>query len=280
LGELEGVGEQVQQHLLESFLVRLDEVVLGFCLLLEKESTSIFVLRIPDVESFDLNILHAGLVFLESDDFLNSLPDVEHCRVFCEIFFFFVQNGVVEDVVNEEVDELDCRVHLLVAHLHSLVDLVHAFRQVSQLGNLGLYLFELCYHIIQIFKKSGHRLDLADKRIERIPQFVGDGCIDESSERLLCFDFTVKDFVRDVDNLEQALKVLILVSALLSAAPPADLELHIPIVLAPLANLGVLTYTPPRSLLLDHLKYLVTEKELALPEQLADREGLSDVGIE
>lgn len=119
-------------------------------------------------------VFHVYFVFLNIHDLLDGFPYVEHAHIFDEVFLLLVQDSVVQDVVDEEINELGSRKDLLPTAMHSVEDL---FEGVDGLFFDILALQEF-YELGKIFEVILHGLNLANERVERVPQLMRNGRID------------------------------------------------------------------------------------------------------
>lgn len=101
-GEFEGVRENVEKDLLYTLFISLDEQSVTFDFVLVSDGLGNEAL-VPDV---DLNFFHGRLVLHDTDYLLDSIFNVEYFNVFREILLFASKDGVVQDIVDEEVNQL------------------------------------------------------------------------------------------------------------------------------------------------------------------------------
>ena len=68
------------------------------------------VLKLTNFEVFEmflnLDCFHINFILLNVHYFLNCLSDIKDHLIFCEIFLLFVEDGIVKNIMDEEVDEL------------------------------------------------------------------------------------------------------------------------------------------------------------------------------
>ena len=91
VGKLDCVGENVKEHLLDSLLVAVHDEAIVFK---------------PNEVLVYLKGFHLDFVFLDLDNLIDGLPDVELVDRLCKVLLFLVQDRVVEHVMHEIVDKL------------------------------------------------------------------------------------------------------------------------------------------------------------------------------
>lgn len=128
--KLDCIRVQVQKHLLESFLVRLDEEARAF---LAIEAYSTWESLIPRT---DLQFFEGGLVFLNINDLCHRFLDVEHLQLFLEPLAVVVQDGEVKDVVGEVINEFNGLLDLADALLERRVNTLDAWQDLANVENL------------------------------------------------------------------------------------------------------------------------------------------------
>ena len=68
------------------------------------------VLKPTNFEVFEmfhnLDCFHVNFILLYVHYFLDCLSDIKDHLIFCEIFLILVEDGIVKNIVDEEVDEL------------------------------------------------------------------------------------------------------------------------------------------------------------------------------
>jgi len=106
-GKLYGVAIEIEQHLLKPLHVRLDPVLVERVFAFETL-----------VQNPDFNLLEGNLVLENLKQMGDGFFEVELFVVLFEILLIFIHNGVIQNVMHKEVDELSRRRDLLAAEAH------------------------------------------------------------------------------------------------------------------------------------------------------------------
>ena len=96
-GKFDGIWDQIEQNLLQTFLIWFYNKAMIFKTLKLCPYLYIFIFH---------------LVLLNFKNLINGVSDVEAFHVLFEVLLVFVQNSVVKNIVYKKVDEFGCRSYL------------------------------------------------------------------------------------------------------------------------------------------------------------------------
>ena len=102
----------------------------------------------------NLDLFEAYFVTLNVHYFFYCVFYVENCVVFCEIFLILVQNGIIEDIMHEIINEFGRWKYFGAAALEAIVN----FLEVLLLA----FILYLSNYLRKVLKKALHAIDLAN----------------------------------------------------------------------------------------------------------------------
>lgn len=121
---------------MQSFLVRLDHEARGLL------AIGAYLAGERLEPRGDYQVLEACLVLLDLDNLVYCFPHIEYLHLLFEPAAILVQDGEVENVMGEIVDEFDGLLDLADALLERCVDSLDAWQDLSDVENLGRALLQ------------------------------------------------------------------------------------------------------------------------------------------
>ena len=119
------------------------------------------------------NVFHAGFVVQDFDHLLGALVDVEHRNALFELTSIVVQQGVVQDVMDEVVNGETAWAHFHSTLLEPLENHLEHLGEISCLDPWEwLALLDLSNDHVKVAEKLVHGVDLANQGVERVSKLV------------------------------------------------------------------------------------------------------------
>jgi hypothetical protein len=149
--------------------------------------------------NFYFNVFDFGLVLLDFNDLLNGMSYVLDLKVLGKIFLFLVEDGVVQDVMDEVVNKLGSACHLVSAIFESDKNSCHLLYHKT----ICTIHLELFYEGMEVSEEVLHGTDLANHGVEWVPELMAHSSVDHLQELLFCLRVIVEHLVADVYDLQQ-----------------------------------------------------------------------------
>lgn len=195
LGKLDSVRLQVHEHLLNTLLVRQDEVTL-----FTERYAFLVELAVPLRGEANILSLHCDhfclrLIQLDTHDIVDGAPYIEPFDYLDELVCF--QLSEAKDVLDVEQQQITRRGLYTVALGNLLLDGQHLLvEHISHLRRIHLQqLSELLHDHVQY-------LAIVNDRVERIAHFVRYSRVDQRKQLTLSFTCVIENLLRDVNEAD------------------------------------------------------------------------------